>query len=196
VPTGLTRDRVLALVGLAGLFLVGIVCVVLLLGLGGDDGGGDGGEPVAAATPTPTATPAETPTPKPTPPPLTPEQREQRAAAAEQIRAQGFDPVSLRTYRPDQTLRVILGERDEAAAAAAGGAPGRRAFFFVGDSYIGTDVADASTRLSVRRQTERTVTLRYGLATGESESVRFEWDGTSLTPQTPIPPVDQRQGPA
>ena len=191
----MTRDRLLALAGLAALFLVGIVCVVLLLGAGGGGEEGEGGGGVAEATATATPPPTATPTPKPTPPPLTPEQREQRAAAAEQIRTQGFEPVSLRTYRPERTLRVILGERDETAAAAAGGAPGRRAFFFVGESYIGTDVSDASTTLSVRRQTERTVTLRYGLTTGESESVRFAWDGTSLTPQSPIPPIDQRQEP-
>lgn len=195
MTSGLTRDRLLALAGLAGLFLVGIVCLVLLLGAGGGDEEGGGEVAAGTATATPTPTPTATATPKPTPPPLTPEQREQRSAAADQVRTQGFEPVSLRAYKPDRTLRVILGERDETAAAAAGGAPGRRAFFFVGDAYIGTDVSDASTTLAVARQSERTVTLRYGLTTGESESVRYAWDGTNLTPQSAIPPVDQRQGP-
>lgn len=192
MPAGLNRDRVLALVGLAGLLVVGAVCVSLVLGMG------DGGEEKRAAgqVAATDATPTATPTPRPTPPPLTAEQREQRSAAAEQVRAQGFEPVSLRAYRPDQTLRVLLGQRDEAAATAAGGAPGRRAFFFVGGEFIGTDVSDASTSLRIRRQTRRTVTLQYRLDAGERASVRFRWDGTSLAPQTPVPPIDQRQAPA
>lgn len=198
MPTGLTRDRLLAGAGLAGLLVVGAVCVSLVLGIGDPGDGEDGAGRVAAATatPTPSPTPTPTPTPKPTPTPLTAEQREQRSAAAEQVQAQGFEPVSLRAYHPDQTLRVLLGERDEATAVAAGGAPGRRAFFFVGGEFIGTDVTDASTSLRIRTQTERTVTLQYRLDTGERSSVRFRWDGTSLAPQTPVPPIDQRQAPA
>lgn len=199
--TGFTRDRALALAGLAALFVVGAVCLTLLMGAGTEK---DGGSEVAAATSTPTPTPTRapartpgpTPTPEPTPAPLTAEEREQRSAAAEQVRAQGFEPVLLRAYRPEHTLRVILGERGPAAAASVGGAPGRRAFFFVGDAYIGTDVQDVSSELSIQRQARRTVTLRYRLASGGPVSVRFRWDGTSLTPQTPVPPFAQRRIPA
>ena len=191
MPAWLSLERALALAGLSGLFLVGIACLTMLAG------GSDSGEPAqgqvaaATATPTPTPTPTATPTPAPTPKPLTPEQRAQRSAAAEQIRQQGFEPVSQRAYHPDQTLRVMLGETSE--AGEAGVPAGRRAFFFVDESYIGTDAAEVSSELRIVRQSKTTVTLAYGLDAGETETVRFKWDGTSLGPQTAIPPVDMRQ---
>lgn len=193
MPTGLTRARALALAGLAGLFLVAALCVSLIVGGGSDDDSADGR--VAAATASPTPTPTPTPTPAPTPPPLTPEERAQRRAAAEQVRAQGFDPVSLKAYHPDQTLRVLLGEPN-AAAVAAGARAGRRAFFFVGESFVRTDAEEVSTTLRISKQTERTVTLAYRLTDGTTERVRFKWDGTALAPQTPVPAAAARQGPA
>lgn len=193
MPTGLTRARALALAGLAGLFLVAALCVSLIVGVGSDDDSADGR--VAAATASPTPTPTPTPTPAPTPPPLTPEQRAQRRAAAEQLRAQGFDPVSLKAYHPDQTLRVLLGEPND-AAVAAGARAGRRAFFFVGESFVRTDAEEVSTTLRISKQTERTVTLAYRLTDGTTERVRFKWDGTALVPQTPVPAAAARQGPA
>jgi hypothetical protein len=195
VPPGSRRDRALALAGLAGLFVVAAVCVSLVLGAGSSDEPAAGGTAAATATQTPTATPSPTPTPKPTPPPLTAEQRAQRSAAADQVRAQGFDPVSLRAYHPDQTLRVLLGEPTD-AALAAGARAGRRAFFFVGDSFVRTDAEEVSAELRIVKQTERTVTLRYGLIDGQNATVRFKWDGTALTPQTVVPLAEQRQGPA
>ena len=100
--------------------------------------------------------------------------------------------MSRRAYHPDQTLRVMLGETS-VANRAAGVPEGRRAFFFVDESYIGTDAAEVSSELRIVRQSKTTVTLAYGLDTGETETVRFKWDGTSLGPQTAIPPVALRQ---
>lgn len=188
MPDWLTFERALALAGLLGLLIVGISIVSLIASAGGDEPERE----VAAATPTPTRTPSPTPTPTPTPVPLTPEQKAERRAAAEQVRNQGYEPVSLRAYHPDQTLRVLLGEPSD-ATQAAGVPEGRRAFFFVGDQSIGTDTIDVSSDLKIARQTDRSVTLVYGLDTGEDARIRFVWDGTALTPRTPIPPVDQRQ---
>lgn len=187
-----TRERVLALSGLVGLFAAGAVALELILTAGGGDGDR---QAVAARAPTatPTRTPAPTPTPTPTPVPLTPEQRAERRAAADQLRGQGYEPVSLKAYDPDQTLRVLLGE-PTAAAQAAGAAPGRRAFFFVDGRFIGTDAPEPSARLQILEQTENTVTLRYGLNTGERARVRFKWSAGTLTPQAPIPPAPARQG--
>lgn len=191
-PDWFTRERGLALAGLLGLFVAGVVALAMILGVGGEEGAGRvAAVPAATATPTPTPTPTATPTP--TPVPLTPEERAERRAAAEQLRAQGFAPVSLKAYDPDQTLRVLLGE--PAPAAQAAGAPaGRRAFFFVGGQFIGTDASEPSAELRILDQTENTVTLRYGLNTGGSARVRFKWAGGTLAPQSPIPPAAQRQG--
>ncbi|MDP9385895.1 MAG: LppP/LprE family lipoprotein, partial [Actinomycetota bacterium] len=141
----------------------------------------------------PTRTPSPTPTPTPTPVPLTPEERAERRAAAEQVRQQGYEPVSLKAYDPDQNLRVLLGEAT-GDAVAAGAAEGRRAFFFIGGEFIGTDATEPSDELRIVAQTNNTVTLRYGLDTGESVRVRFKWEAGTLSPQTPIPPALQRQG--
>jgi hypothetical protein len=191
-PGWLTRERALALAGLLGLLAVGVACLVLIARA---VGGGEDEDTVAAtptATPTATRTPRPTPTPTPTPVPLTPEQLVQRRAAADQLRQQGYEPVSLRAYHPDQTLRVLLGA-PSAATRAAGVPKGRRAFFFVGDAFVDTDAQEVSTDLRIGRQTENTVTLRYGLDSGQRTSVRFRWDGTALAPQSPVPPADQRQ---
>ncbi|HEX8101837.1 MAG TPA: hypothetical protein VF533_04450 [Solirubrobacteraceae bacterium] len=191
MPPWLSLDRILALAGLAGLLVVGVIALSMLAGIGDDDGGAET-EAAATATPTPTRTPEPTPTPTPTPTPLTAEERAERSAAADQIRQQGYEPVSLRTYHPDQDLRVMLGEPSD-ATRAAGVPEGRRAFFFVGDSFIGTDASEVSSDLQIARQTRRSTTLLYGLDTGEDARVRFVWDGTSLAPQSEIPPADQRQ---
>ncbi len=186
-PNWLTRERGLALAGLFGLFVVGVICLAMILSAGGDDGEQAAAAP--AATAAPTQAPSPTPTPTPTPVPLTPAQRAERRAAADQVRQQGYEPVSLKAYHPDQNLRVLLGEAEGAAAAA-----GRRAFFFVDGQFIGTDATEPSAELRISKQTNNTVTLRYGLNTGEEARVRFKWEAGTLSPQTPIPPALQRQG--
>lgn len=184
-------ERALALLGLLGLFLVAGVCATMIAGAAdGEDGDVPTQAPVAA---TPASVPDPTPTPAPTPVPLTPEQRSQRRAAARAVREQGFEPVSLKAYHPDQTLRVLVGETS--ATSRANGVPdGRRAFFFVGDGFIGTDAPEPSARLRIARQTENTVTLGYRLTGGEETRVRFRWNGGALVPQSPVPPAPQRLG--
>ena len=184
MPPWLSLERALALAGLAGLLLVGLLSVGLVLTSGG------GEEETQALAPTPS--PSPTPTPAPTPKPLTPEQRAERRAAVEQLREQGFEPVRLKQYDPEKTLRVLLGE-PTAASRAAGVPEGRRAFFFVGDAFVGTDAPEVSSDLELGRRTERAVTLRYGLETLEDTAVRFRWDGTALVPQSTVPSVLERQ---
>ena len=167
----ITRERALALAGVAGLLIVGLWCLIMIVSaFSGDD------EPeIQAAAPTATATPKPTPTPKPkpTPVPLTPEGRAAREAAAKLVRDRGFEPVRLRDYDPRRKLRVMLGQDT---------AGNRLAFFFVDDLYIGNDRSGASPELKVKRAGNIQVTLTY-----DDTDVRFKWNGTSLAPQDPLP---------
>lgn len=184
----LSLERVFAVLGLLGLFLIAGISATMIADAANGDGEAEPPAPVAAS---PTREPRSTPRPTPTPVPLTPQERAQRRAASQGVRRQGFDPVSLKAYHPDQTLRVILGETS--AVSRSNGVPqGRRAFFFVGDSFIEADAPEPSSDLRIARQTENTVTLLYGLAGDDEARVRFRWDGSSLAPQTPVPPAPQR----
>lgn len=186
----LSVERGLALLGLLGLFLVAGICVSLVTQAAGEEDESDA-TPGASATATPTR--ESKPKPKPKPTPLTAQERAQRSAAAQLVRGQGFDPVSRKAYHPDQTLRVMLGE-SSTGSRSSGVAAGRRAFFFVGDSFIQSDAQEPSAKLRIVRQTENTVTLGYGLTSGGEARVRFEWDGSALGPQRPVPPAAQRAG--
>ena len=186
----LTRERMLALAGVAGLLLVGLISLILVVGAAGGD---DEEEEVAVQpTATATATPTATPTPSPTPVPLTPQQRAEREAAAEVVTSRGFEVVRLRDYDPRKTLRVLIGRTTTDA---------HMAFFFVNGDYIGNDSTDTSARLRVARQGDLRVTLAYDIyapgdepdrPTGGPVRVRFTWDGTQLAPQDPVPPPEQR----
>ena len=167
----LTRERALAVAGVTGLMLVGLIMLVMIASaLSGDD------EPELPASPVASATPEPTPTPKPepTPVPLNAEQRAARRAAAQLVESKGFDVVRLRDYDPRRKLRVLIGEDT---------AGGRLAFFFVDDAYIGNDRTTAAPKLRVKRAGNIQVTLSYGGGT----DVRFKWDGVSLVPQDPLP---------
>lgn len=167
----LTRERALAVAGVTGLMLVGLIMLVMIASA---FSGGD--EPELSATPAATATaePTPTPKPKPTPVPLNAEQRAARQTAARLVESKGFDVVRLRDYDPRRKLRVLVGED------AAGG---RMAFFFVDDAYIGNDRSSAAPELRVKRAGNIQVTLTYEGGT----NVRFKWDGARLVPQDPLP---------
>ena len=194
-PHGVTRERLLGLAGVLGLLGVAVAIVLMVTGSSGADSEDD----LASATRTPTATPKQTSTPKPspTPPPLTAEQRAQRDAAVGILESRGFKPVKLRTYRGDHSLRVLIGK------PASGNPGGRMAFFFVDGQYIGNDSTASSYRLSVGKQSDTRVTLRYGLfkpgdescCPSQTDSVRFAWDGTRLQPLDLIPDEARRAAP-
>jgi hypothetical protein len=188
-PDHLTPERVLALAGVAGLLLVGLVSLILILGSGGGDD-----EETAAVAPTATATPKPTPTaePKPTPVPLTAEQKQERKAAADVVASRGFDVVRLKDYDPRKTLRVLIGRTTSGSHLA---------FFFVNGDYIGNDAQDPSAKLSVAKRGDLVTTLAYGTfapgdepgkPTGGPVKVRFKWDGTRLAPQDPMPTPEER----
>jgi hypothetical protein len=128
-------------------------------------------------------------------PKLTRAQRRARAAAVATLGDLGYRPVSLKTYKPDNVLRVLIGK----------GEGGKRAFFFAGTKYLGNDAADDSTALEVVRAGNRSVALSYRLfaekdrpccPTGAKVRVLFRWDGETLAPQTAIPPSAQRRAPS
>ena len=97
---------------------------------------------------------------------------------------QGYDPVRLADWRPRNQLRVLVGESDTGAM---------RAFFFNGREFVGNDDASSSSRLRVAKVGDEAITLAYGLTTGGSEKVRFEWlDGTLQPTGGTIPPSTLR----
>lgn len=163
--------------------------LLALPGCGGDD------EPARSAVATvtqtataPATTGATTPPPSPVPDPnASMTLREAQALLDEK----GYATLTARDWRPDQPLKVLLGierSRDRPRALLA--------FFFVGETFIGTDTEDPSGSIAVVEQTGDAVTLRYGLyrpgdtiddPTGGSADVTYAWDGERLTPQDPIP---------
>ena len=189
-PDNLTPERILALAGVGGLLLVGLISLILVFSAasGGDE------EPETAAQATATATPSPTPTPEPTPTPvpLTAQQKQERQAAADIVTSRGFEVVRLRDYDPRKTLRVLIGRSTTDTFLA---------FFFVNGDYIGNDAEDSSAKLRVTKKGDLQVTLAYGIyapgdepdtPTGGPVRVRFKWDGTRLAPQDPLPPPEQR----
>jgi LppP/LprE lipoprotein len=141
---------------------------------------------VTAPATTPTATrPSTTPT---TPPsgPLT------LRAAEQLLAARGYAVLTERDWRPDQTLKVLIGIRSAPPRAEL-------AFLFAGNRFIGTDTKDPSGAIEVVAQSDRNITLGYGTykpgdalccASGGTAQVTYVWNGTRLTPLQPIPPAD------
>jgi hypothetical protein len=180
--------RLLGLLGAAAVLAVG--AVVLTMVLPGDDD-----QPVTTAKATPArAKPAGRR--KAARKHLTGRQRSERRRAADEVRRQGYSPVSLAQYRADHVLRVLVG------GAVGSTPPGRRAFFFVGKRYIGQDATSASGHMRVGRQLEREITLVYTLykpgdrlccPKGNVGRVHFRWTGTALAPREAIPPASLRR---
>jgi hypothetical protein len=147
--------------------------------------------------------PAATSTPEPmakhkAKPKLTARQREERRRAADEVRRQGYSPVSLADYKVDHLLRVLIGK------PAGTTPPGLRAFFFVDGEYIGLDATSPSGKLRPGRQLEREITLVYTLyedgdriccPKGRDTRVHFRWTGDALQPREDIPPAFERLPP-
>lgn len=112
----------------------------------------------------------------------------------EQVKKQGYTPYDTTTYDPNSPLNVLIG-------VATGSADGynQKAFFFYGDQYLGTDTTDPSITIALAGRDDKTITLRYTLynssdslanPTGGFATVRYQWDGSKLTPLDPIPSTD------
>ena len=115
---------------------------------------------------------------------LTARQRTARRAAVRTLTQQGYEPVKLTDWRPANDLRVLIGESDTGAM---------RAFFFLEREFVGNDDASSSSKLRVTKVGDESVTLAYGLSTGETEKVRFEWvDGRLQATGGTVPPSTLR----
>jgi hypothetical protein len=202
-PRPRPRGRVSGVIARA----VGLVATLALLGVGvavvltlTRDNGGKSEQETFAPTPNATKTPAGRKASHPRPARLTHAQRASRDAAVAQMRTQGFEPVAISTYKPRQSLRVLIGR-----PKASMGVRGRRAFFFVREQYIGTDSSSPSARLKVASQDNSKITLAYArFAAGDKPccpsdgtvKVRFSMGNGRLQPLDPIPPATARLPPS
>jgi hypothetical protein len=118
----------------------------------------------------------------------------QTATAVAVVNRAGYTVKQTSTYKPTQTLQVLIGERGSGQAHAA------QAFFFVDGRYIGTDSRSPSGSLSVVAQNDTAVTLRYELyragaqTPSSSSDVQFALNNGRLTPLSPIPPESSASG--
>lgn len=116
----------------------------------------------------------------------------------EQVKKQGYTPYDTSTYDSKYSLNVLIG-------IVTGSADGytQKAFFFYGDQYLGTDTTEPSTMINLVGRDDKTITLKYTLyntsdplvnPTGGFTTVRYQWDGSKLTPLDPIPTSDRSIG--
>jgi LppP/LprE lipoprotein len=188
--------------------VVGLVATLVLLGVGvaivltlTRDNPSSSEQETFAPTATATATAKAKSRRAKAVPRLTNAQKASRTAAVGQMRSQGFEPVAVSTYKPRESLRVLIGR----PKVSSTGMRGRRAFFFVREQYLGTDSASPSLRVKVAGQKGSQITLAYTrFAAGDKPccpsdgtvKVRFKLDGSRLTPMDPIPPAAARLPPA
>jgi hypothetical protein len=118
-----------------------------------------------------------------------------RSQAVARVRAEGYVPDDASQYQPADTLRVLVATKKDSGDGYA-----KRAFFFVGGRYIGTDTSDDSAGIRVEGQSDTTVTLAYALygpndalcCPGGAARVRYQWNGTKLVPLDQIPSASKR----
>ncbi len=118
-------------------------------------------------------------------------------AAVALVKAHGYTTGETSTYRPEQTLRVLVGTRTGSSDGY-----GQQAFFFVDGRYIGTDTSESSASVKVVGQSDTEATLAYSLykpgdplskPSGE-KTVRFQLNNGRLVALGPIPPASARNG--
>lgn len=114
------------------------------------------------------------------------------------VRAKGYTASETSDYHADQALRVLIGTREGSRDGH-----GQQAFFFVNNSYIGTDAKVPSASVKVVAQSDTEVTLAYPLYRasdplccpgGGQATVRFQLNNGKLTPLDPIPPASSTTG--
>jgi LppP/LprE lipoprotein len=188
------------------ILLSALLAAVLLAGCGGDSGTKtitqvETVKPQTTSTPTqaqttptiPRITTPETTSTQPAPPQQG--SSGSRSQAIARVRREGYRPDDTGDYDSSATLRVLVGTRTDSGDGYA-----KRAFFFVGDRYIGTDTSDDSANIRVEGQTDDTVTLAYAIygpndalcCPGRTETVRYRWNGSRLEPLDSIPPRSSR----
>lgn len=108
--------------------------------------------------------------------------------------------VKKKGYRPDTStweasfkLNVLIGTFAKSADGY-----NKRAFFFLGRRYLGTDAAAPSAQVEEIWRDDRTIALLYILyrandplccPTAGGAIVRFRWTGSRLVALDPIPPL-------
>ena len=216
-PSSSRRPLVVGLAMLLALAVAGAL-VALALGRDGSDGSAAttpstaGSTARAASAPTTATAAASTPTvptttapptrstvPSVTSPPSTSAPTGPVAAAAAVVRARGYTAKDTSSYDPSSSLRVLIGTRTGSRDGYV-----QRAFFFVGDRYLGTDTLLPSASIRFVGQADDTVTLAYPLyypsdrlccPSAGTARVRYHWTGSKLQPLDEIPPVgDESRG--
>lgn len=118
-------------------------------------------------------------------------------AAVALVKTHGYTAGETSTYRPEQTLRVLVGTRTGSSDGY-----GQQAFFFVDGRYIGTDTSEPSSSVKVVGQSDTEVTLAYPVykagdpldkPSGE-KTVRFQLNNGHLVALGPIPSASARNG--
>ncbi len=113
--------------------------------------------------------------------------------AAAVVSAHGYTAGDLSDYHANQTLRVLIGTRTGATDPY-----NERAFFFLGNHYLGTDSTEPSASVDVVGQSDTEVTLTYALyrahdslccPSGGLATVHFQLNNGQLVPLDPIPPA-------
>jgi hypothetical protein len=118
-------------------------------------------------------------------------------AAVALVKAHGYTTGETSTYRPEQTLRVLVGTRTGSSDGY-----GQQAFFFVDGRYIGTDTSEPSSSVKVVGQNDTEVTLAYPVyKAGDSlskpsgeKTVRFQLNNGHLVALGSIPAASARNG--
>ena len=119
-------------------------------------------------------------------------------AAAAVVAAHGYTAADISDYHANQTLRVLIGTRTGAADPY-----NERAFFFLGNHYLGTDSTEPSASVDVVGQSDTEVTLTYALyrahdslccPSGGLATVHFQLNNGQLVPLDPIPPASSSSG--
>lgn len=120
------------------------------------------------------------------------------SAAQTVVKAHGYTAGETSDYRPEQTLRVLVGTRTGSSDGY-----GQQAFFFVGGHYIGTDASEPSASVKVVGQSDTEVTLAYPLykpgdpqshPSGGEKIVHFQLNNGRLVALNPIPSAASRTG--
>jgi serine/threonine protein kinase len=197
------RRLAAALAILAVLLVAAGVGIALLVTSGGDK---NNANPPASPSVTPTASASTTPSTPPstppssgpttTPPTTTPPVLASLTTAESTVMADDYTPYenSAEFWDPTAPINVILGTLTNSADGY-----NNWAFFFAGNRYIGHDTTDPSLALAIDSRTPTVITLNYTLygpsdpnccPTGGTQSVRYQWNGQTLTPLDPIPGED------
>lgn len=115
------------------------------------------------------------------------------AAAVTLLKKKGYRPDT-HTWDSSFKLNMLIGTFAKSADGY-----NKRAFFFLGRRYLGTDAAAPSAQVQEVWRDDRTIALLYILyrrndplccPTAGGAIVRFEWNGSRLVALDPIPPLN------